>query len=295
MLNLFTSLIRVELKLVFKCMQVDNNRDVAHGGGRGRGSGRGGRMGPGKGRGRGRDGHAPDVDTATGAPSQEGRFPQPPIRENASSPDETPYETGAADGLSAPHRPAIHGSAGKAGGRGAMVTPAELFAQAEDGRASAGNGRPRSSAGSNQHRPTFYGREVSAGHQEAHQGGAGASHLVPQDSVAAEAPAGSRRYLANRAEAGLGVTGRHTGAAVAVAAAPSMVPVHHADDDAHNMYFNPNAPGFLPMGGEGVDGGEGAGGNAAVVMMPASVAAQTVPAPRPPGQQLPYMRRLNVQ
>lgn len=234
-----------------------------------------------KGRGRGRDVHAADsqhsMDAASAQPSRGGRqYAQDPAQQSPSSPEAAPSGSGWEDGFTAPARQAGRGLPGRGRtGRATVVTPAEIFAQAEDVHASAtGSGRrSRSGAGSSQHRPTFYGREVSsdqiAGQQPAHQVGPG------QGAVHPEAPAGSRRYLANRGDAGRGPGGPHADAAVAMAAAPSMVPVHHVDDDSQNVHFNPNAPGFLPMGGEG---GE------AVVMVPAGGAVHAVSSSAPPGR-----------
>eukprot|EP00892_Ulva_mutabilis_P006934 jgi/Ulvmu1/4612/UM002_0341.1 len=251
------------------------SRDLCSNGGRGRAPGRGGRAGQGKGRGRGgRDARAselhPDADVAPQAwPSRHPRqAPAPDVNPPGSA---APFDSRMEGTSTNSHSHSSHGP-----GRGTLVTPAELFAQAEDGRVTASS--RQSQGGSSQYRPTFHGREVSAGQQDAHHANERAG---AQSNVPSEAPAGSRRYLANRGDAAAGAAGPRTSAAVVMPVAPSMVAVHHADDNAHNVYFNPNAPGFLPMGGEGGEGAEGGEGGGPVVMMQPGVPVHT--APRPPG------------
>lgn len=225
--------------------------------------------------------HAPNpphgTDRTSTRPQGELQFSDPSYQDDLLSPDAAHYDTTGPDDSGAPGTGPGRGAPGRRStGRGAMVTPAELYAHAEDARGASAGRRPRAATAAGQARPTFHGRDVSLPHAPGHP-----PPRPGQESGAKEAPAGSRRYLANRAEAAHAATGHYPDLGAAMPAAPSMVPVHHVDDDPQNVHFNPNAPGFLPMGGEPAEGS---------AAMPGPAVGQPVaggmPPPRAPGALL---------
>lgn len=226
---------------------------------RGRGYSRGGRTSTSKGRGRGREmwpSNVPAGADRAGTQPQDGLdVSQASMQDNFLPQDSAHHDPMWTADSAAPNcGPGRVSSADTSAGRGVTVTPEELYAQAQDARGRAGGRRSRPTAGGGQHRQTFYGREVSmaqvVGHQATRPGRSAAGHGMAQDPGATAAPAGSRRYLANRGDAAQGASGHVSDGAATMAAAPSMVPVHDVDNDPQNVHFNPNAPGFLPMGGE---------------------------------------------
>lgn len=269
--------------------------------GRGRGSSRGGRTSTGKGRGHGRDmylSNAPAGADRGGKQSQDGlEFSQASMQDNYLPPETAQQEPmRAADSAAPVHGSGRVSSAGPSAGREVTVTPEDLYAQAEDARGRGGGRRSRPTAGAGQHRQTFYGREVSmaqaAGHQATRPGRSTAGHGMAQDPGVTAAPAGSRRYLANRGDAAPGASGQASDGAATMAVAPSMVPVHDVDNDPQNVHFNPNAPGFLPMGGEGGDVGTVMPGAPAMHAVAGVVPPDRAPGTqRPHSQGLPYSRR----
>jgi hypothetical protein len=149
--------------------------------------------------------------------------------------------------------------------RGDGVAPGSANGESESwsaGRRARGRGAGRvQHSGSS--RATFYGREVSIAHATTHgephaDSGVNSAEAHPgevasSDARQQEAPSGSRRYLASRGDASQGgiapaqpgqVAGEHVQMAV-----PNMVPIQPGMQQAQVMHLNPNAPGFLPLGG----------------------------------------------